>query len=108
MVPWELADIGPVILLLIAIGLMGEPADPIKRGNAISAPTIRTAKAMRQRAPFKWKREVEGDRFVIRIFSLRPDSAHVSCEETWTIGSDLEAEETDCWKWSAKITSSWL
>ena len=93
MVPWESADIGPVILLSIAIGLIGEPADPIKRGNASSAPTIRTAKAMRERAPFKWTRGVEGDMFLIRIFSLRPDSAHVSCEETRTIGPDLEAEE---------------
>jgi len=45
---------------------------------------------MWERAPFKWKREVEGDMFLIRIFSLRPDSAHVSCEETRAIGPDLK------------------
>jgi hypothetical protein len=46
MAPWEWAGIELPGLSLIAIDLIGETADPIKRGSAKSAPTIKTAMPM--------------------------------------------------------------
>ena len=50
---WESAGNELVVLFSIVIGVIDEPADPIKKGNASSDPTIRTAKVMWERDPLK-------------------------------------------------------